>query len=85
METTVSASFIYAILGGILSILIMIYYNKTSENPKKRTNIHYAGVFFIVSNIIYYITSPENVSSNITMKSVFVPEKCEMKTGFPTF
>ena len=72
MDAQVSSSFIYAVLAGLFP-------------EKKRHPLYYAGVFFIVSNIIYNTTSPESVNSQMTLKNVFSPVVCEMKTGQPSF
>lgn len=85
MEATVSTSFIYSILGGIFSVLALIYYQKTKDPNFKRNPLYYAGVFFIVANIIYHISCPERTASQISMKNVFTPLICEMKTGNPEF
>ena len=47
MEATVSTAFIYAILGGILSVFGLIYYQKQKDPEFKRKPIYYAGIFFI--------------------------------------
>ena len=49
MEATVSTAFIYAILGGVLSVFSLIYYQKTKDPEFKRKPIYYAGIFFIVA------------------------------------
>ena len=85
MEATVSTSFIYAILGGIFAVLALIYYQKVNQPKTKRNPLYYAGVFFIVANIIYHAMSPEDVASQLSMKSMFNPAICEMKTGQPEF
>ena len=85
METTVSSSFIYAILGGIFAVLALIYYQRLKDPEFKRNPIYYAGIFFIVSNIVYHTTSPNSPGSQLKMKSVFPPAVCEMKTGHPSF
>ena len=85
MDTQISSSFIYAILGGVFSVLAFIYYQKINYPKTKRHPLYYAGVFFIVSNIIYNTTSPESISSQMTFKNVFDPVVCEMKTGQPEF
>lgn len=85
METTVSSSFIYAVLGGVFSVLALIYYQKSKDPEFKRNPIYYAGVFFIISNVVYHISSPNNVASQIKMRSVFSSPVCEMKTGYPSF
>ena len=85
MEATVSTSFIYAILGGILALLALIYYQKVKEPTTKRNPLYYAGVFFIVANIIYHVMSPKDVTSQFSMKRIFNPVICEMKTGHPEF
>ena len=85
MEATVSTSFIYAILGGFFAVLALIYYQKTKDPEYKRNPIYYAGIFFIVSNIVYHVSSPNDVASQLKMKNMFSPPVCEMKTGQPTF
>jgi len=85
MDSQVSSSFIYAILAGIFAVLAFIYYQKINYPKQKRHPLYYAGVFFLVSNLVYNTTSPESVASQITFKNVFNPEICEMKTGQPTF
>ena len=85
MDAQVSSSFIYAVLAGLFAVLIFIYYQKLTFQKKKRHPLYYAGVFFIVSNIIYNTTSPESINSQMTLKNVFSPVVCEMKTGQPSF
>jgi|TARA_Y100000389_G_scaffold189951_1_gene214259 hypothetical protein len=85
MEATVSTSFIYAILGGIFSVLALIYYQKVNQPKLKRKPLYYAGIFFVVANVIYHVISPNDVTSQMTMKNIFNPVICEMKTGQPEF
>ena len=85
MESSVSSSFVYAILGGFFAVLALIYYQKSKDPEFKRHPVYYAGVFFIISNIIYHLHSPSSGSSQIKMKNVFNPSVCEMKTGQPSF
>ena len=85
MEATVSTAFVYAILGGLLAVIGLIYHQKKKDPEFKRKPIYYAGIFFIVSNVVYHISSPKDLTSQLKMKSVFPPQVCEMKTGQPTF
>jgi hypothetical protein len=85
MEAIVSTSFIYAILGGIVATLAFIYYEKNSNPEKQRNSLYYAGMFFIISNLIYHGTSPTSSTNQISMTTPFAPVVCEMKTGNPTF
>jgi|TARA_B100000965_G_scaffold283153_1_gene241042 hypothetical protein len=85
MEATVSTAFIYAILGGVLSVFSLIYYQKTKDPEFKRKPIYYAGIFFIVANIIYYMYLPNDITGQLKVKNVFSPNVLEMKTGQPTF
>ena len=85
METTVSSSFVYAILGGVISVLALIYYQRLKDPEFRRNPVYYAGIFFLVSNLIYHSTSPHSSASKITVPSVFSPTICEMKTGQPSF
>ena len=84
MEATVSTAFIYAILGGILSVFGLIYYQKQKDPEFKRKPIYYAGIFFIVANVIYHMYSQNDVSQ-MKVKNVFQPQSLEMKTGLPSF
>ena len=52
MEATVSTAFIYAILGGVLSVFSLIYYQKTKDPEFKRKPIYYAGIFSCIGIII---------------------------------
>tara|TARA_Y100000389_G_scaffold204765_1_gene259481 strand:- start:10266 stop:10523 length:258 start_codon:yes stop_codon:yes gene_type:complete len=85
MEAIVSTSFIYAILGGIVATLAFIFYEKQNEPEKQRNSLYYAGMFFIISNIIYHGTAPTSVSNQITMSTPFSANVCEMHTGTPNF
>ena len=85
MEATVSTAFIYAILGGVLSVFSLIYYQKTKDPEFKRKPIYYAGIFFIVANIIYYMYLPNYITGQLKVKNVFSQNVLEMKTGQPTF
>ena len=85
MENKISSSFIYAILGGIFSVLALLYYERQKDPKKSRHPLYHAGVFFIVSNIIYNFTSPDSVGSQMVMSTPFNPVVCEMQTGQPPF
>ncbi len=83
METQISSSFIYAILSGIVSVLAFVYVQKQYYQKKERHPLYYAGIFFIVSNIVYNISSPDSPESQ--MRFNYNTIDCQMKTGQPTF
>ena len=85
MEATVSTSFIYRNLGRFFRCSCFDLLSKNKRSEYKRNPIYYAGIFFIVSNIVYHVSSPNDVASQLKMKNMFSPPVCEMKTGQPTF
>ena len=91
MTITTSAAFVYAILGGILSVLLYVYYQKkTNKKYEKSKSIYNIGIFCLISNIIYF-TIINNEKSYYNENSYFEFDRiwpnpiCEMKTGQPNF
>lgn len=85
MKVYVSTSFIYAILGGILSVLLYVYYQKsTSEDYQKSKSIYNIGIFVLFANIIYFSTQKYGIK-DVEFQRIFENPNCEMKTGQPNF
>ena len=88
MEAIVSTSFVYAILGGLFVTLAYIYYMKRKDPSYDRHPMYHAAIYFVLANIIYYFvkgSSELSTMPQIKMKSLFVPQVNEMKTGHPNF
>ena len=82
MKVTVSTAFVFAILGGILSVLLYVYYQKkTNTKYEKSNSIYNIGIFCLISNIIYFTIG----NSDLEFDRIWPNPICEMKTGQPNF
>ena len=85
MKVIVSTAFVYAVLCGILSVLLFVYYQKnTNKKYEKSKPIYNIGIFCLVANIIYF-SIINNGKSDLEFERLFDNPNLEMKTGQPCF
>tara|TARA_B100002052_G_scaffold249791_1_gene237190 strand:+ start:7374 stop:7631 length:258 start_codon:yes stop_codon:yes gene_type:complete len=85
MKTSVSTAFVYAVLCGILSVLLFVYYQKnTNKKYEKSKSIYNIGIFCLVANIVYF-SIINNGNSDLEFERPVFISNLEMKTGQPCF
>lgn len=85
MKVYMSTAFIYAVLAGIISVLLYVYYKKnTKEKYEKCNSLYNIAIFFLVSNIVYFSYKNMN-ETNVEFDRIFDNPNLEMKVGQPNF